>query len=43
MTYADGSVFEVEFAYSQGCAFALLPIAADKLMRLHDAPVASAA
>ena len=34
----DGSAFEVEFADAQGRAFALLPIAADKLMLLHDAP-----
>jgi hypothetical protein len=38
MTY-DGSAFEVEFADNQGRAFAILPIAADKLMLLHDAPV----
>lgn len=42
MTY-NGSAFEVEFADSQGRAFALLPIAADKLMLLHDAPAATAA
>ena len=42
MTY-DGSAFEVEFADSQGRAFALLPVAAAKLMQLHDAPVAVAA
>ena len=41
MTY-DGSAFEVEFADAQGRAFALLPIAAEKLMLLHDAPMASA-
>ena len=42
MTY-DGTAFEVEIADSQGRAFALLPVAAEKLMQLHDAPVASAA
>ena len=39
MTY-DGSAFEVEFADAQGRAFAVLPIAAEKLMLLHDAPSA---
>ena len=39
MTY-DGSAFEVEFADAEGRAFAILPIAADKLMLLHDAPAA---
>lgn len=34
----DGSAFEVEFADAQGRAFALMPIAACKLMLLHDAP-----
>ncbi len=42
MTY-DGTAFEVEFADAQGRAFALLPVAAEKLMQLHDAPVAVAA
>ena len=42
MTY-DGSAFEVEFTDAHGRAFALLPVAAEKLMRLHDAPVAVAA
>ena len=42
MTY-DGTAFEVEFADAQGCAFALLPVAAEKLMQLHDAPAALAA
>ena len=37
MTY-DGSAFEVEFADAEGRAFAILPIAAEKLMLLHDAP-----
>ena len=41
MTY-DGSAFEVEFADAQGRAFALLPIAADRLLLLHDAPSAVA-
>ena len=42
MTY-DGGAFEVEFADAQGRAFALLPIATEKLMQLHDAPTAIAA
>ena len=42
MTY-DGSAFEVEFADAQGRAFALLPVAAEKLMQLHDAPATLAA
>ena len=42
MTY-DGTAFEVEFADAQGRAFALLPIAAGKLMQLHDAPTVLAA
>jgi hypothetical protein len=42
MTY-DGSAFEVEFADAHGRAFALLPIAVDKLMLLHDAPAPAAA
>ncbi len=37
MTY-DGSSCEVEFADAAGRAFALLPIAANKLMLLHDVP-----
>ncbi len=37
MTY-DGSAFEVEFADGEGRAFAILPITAEKLMLLHDAP-----
>ncbi len=39
----DGRAFEVEFADAQGHAFALLPVAAGKLLLLHDAPVAFAA
>ena len=42
MTY-DGTAFDVEFSDAQGRAFALLPIAAGKLMQLHDAPAAFAA
>lgn len=42
MTY-DGKAFEVEFADAQGRAFALLPVAAEKLMLLHDAPLVFAA
>ena len=42
MTY-DGSAFEVEFCDAQGRAFAMLPVAAGKLMVLHDAPAVVAA
>lgn len=38
----DGSAFEVEFADAQGRAFALLPVAAEKLLLLHDAPASIA-
>ena len=38
----DGSALEVEFCDAQGRAFAMLPIPADKLMLLHDAPAAVA-
>jgi len=37
MTY-DGSAFEVEFAGSDGRAYALLPIRSDKIMVLRDSP-----
>ena len=37
MTY-DGSAFEVEFAGRDGRAYALLPVAAEKLMLLKDTP-----
>ena len=37
MTY-DGSAFEVEFAGRDGCAYALLPVPAQKLMVLRDVP-----
>lgn len=43
LAHGEGAAFEVEFADAQGRAFALLPIAAGKLMQLHDAPVAFAA
>jgi len=42
MTY-DGSAFEVEFCGTQGSAFAMLPIPADRAILLHDAPLADAA
>lgn len=42
MTY-DGDTFEVEFAGPEGRAYALLPIAASKLMVLHDTPEVAAA
>jgi hypothetical protein len=37
MTY-DGSAFEIEFAGRDGRAYAILPIPAEKLMALRDAP-----
>ena len=37
MTY-DGSAFEVEFAGRDGHAYALLPVAVEKLMPLKDTP-----
>ena len=37
MTY-DGSAFEVEFAGRDGRAYALLPVAVEKLMPLKDTP-----
>ena len=42
MTYA-GDAFDVEFAGRDGRAYALLPIAADKLMLLRDTPEYAAA
>jgi hypothetical protein len=42
MTY-DGSAFEVEFAGRDGRAYALLPVAAEKLMLLKDTPELAAA
>jgi hypothetical protein len=42
MTY-DGSAFEVEFAGRDGCAYALLPVAAEKLMLLKDTQELAAA
>ena len=42
MTY-DGSTVEVEFASSDGRAYAILPIPVAKLMRLHDTPDYAAA
>ncbi len=42
MTY-DGTAYEVEFAGRDGRAYALLPVAAEKLMVLHEAPVVNAA
>jgi hypothetical protein len=37
MTY-DGAAFEVEFAGRDGRAYALLPVATEKLMLLKDTP-----
>ena len=42
MTY-DGTAFEVEFAGRDGRAYALLTVPAEKLIRLHESPVAAAA
>ena len=42
MTY-DGATFEVEFAGPDGRTYALLPIAASKLMVLRDTPEEAAA
>ena len=42
MTY-EGSAFEVEFAGRDGRAYALLPVAAEKLMLLKDTPELAAA
>lgn len=42
MTY-DGTALEVEFAGRDGRAYALLPVPADKLIVLHEAPVVAAA
>jgi len=42
MTY-DGTTFEVEFAGPDGRTYALLPIAASKLMVLRDTPQYTAA
>ena len=39
----DGTAFEVEFADRDGRAYALLPIQADKLLVLRDAPEPAAA
>jgi len=37
MTY-DGNVFEIEFADPDGHTYALLPVQADRLMRLRNVP-----
>jgi hypothetical protein len=42
MTY-EGTTFEVEFAGPDGRTYALLPIAANKLMVLRDRPEHAAA
>ncbi len=42
MTY-DGSAYEVEFATPDGRAYAMLPIAGEKLMVLHHRPELTAA
>jgi hypothetical protein len=42
MTY-DGSALEVEFAGRDGRAYALLPVATEKLMLLKDTPELAAA
>ena len=42
MTY-DGSAFEVEFSGRDGRAYALLPLKAEKLMVLREAPESAVA
>ena len=42
ITY-DGNAYEVEFAGRDGRAYALLPVAANKLMVLRDSPEHAAA
>lgn len=42
MTY-DGTTFEVEFSGPDGRAYAILPVAANKLMVLRNAPEEAAA
>ena len=42
MTY-DGATFEVEFSGPDGRAYAILPVAANKLMVLRNAPEEAAA
>lgn len=42
MTY-DGSAFEVEFSGTDGRAYAMLSVSADKLMVLHNTPAFAAA
>ena len=39
----DGAAFEVEFAGKDGRAYALLPVAAEKLIVLHEEPEFAAA
>ena len=39
----DGTAFEVEFSGKDGRAYALLPIATDKLIVLHEEPEFAAA
>ncbi|WP_462330446.1 DUF4926 domain-containing protein [Thiohalocapsa halophila] len=39
----DSLIYEVEFADAQGRTYAMLPIAADSLMRLHASPDSVAA
>jgi hypothetical protein len=39
----DGTAFEVEFSGKDGRTYALLPIAADKLIVLHEEPEFAAA
>jgi hypothetical protein len=39
----DGAAFEVEFADRDGKAYALLPVASEKLIVLHENPAVAAA
>ena len=42
MTY-DGTAYEIEFSGSDGRAYAMLPVQADKLLVLYDSPQPAAA
>ncbi|MDQ3623479.1 MAG: DUF4926 domain-containing protein [Verrucomicrobiota bacterium] len=42
MTY-DGTAYEVEFAGSDGRAYAIVPVPAEKLLRVHESPINAAA
>ena len=42
MTY-DGTAYEIEFSGPDGCAYAMLPVQAEKLLVLYDSPQPAAA